>query len=158
MLTEVAKSASGASRAGPAILDTSHGQQLLWNWSADETSASRRRNESDSDATALAGDLAWHSVGSTDLVAPVTTSDWHDGELGQDDGATDGSGDFLGALDAQANVAVVVSHGDDGLEAGTLTGLGLLLHGLDLEHFILQDAWVDELVDDLGLLLRWRQD
>lgn len=76
-------------------MDTSHGQKLLWNWSADETSTSWSWNESDGDTTALAGDLARDSVGSTDLVTPVTTSDWHDGQLGQDDGATDGSGDFL---------------------------------------------------------------
>lgn len=133
-------------------MDTSHGQQLLWNWGADETSTSWSWDESDGDTTALAGDLAWHGVWGTDLVTPVTSSDWHDGELGQDDSTTDGSGDFLRALDSQTDVTVVVSDGDDGLEAGTLTGLGLLLDWLDLEHLILQHTWVNESVDNLRLL------
>ena len=44
-----------------------------------------------------------------DLVAPEATSDGNNGELGQDDGASDSGGHLLGALDAQTNVAVVVS-------------------------------------------------
>ena len=51
----------------------------------------------------------------TKLVTPVTSSDWDNRELGKDDSATDGGGDFLGALDAKADVAVLVTDGDNGL-------------------------------------------
>ena len=60
-------------------------------------------------------------------------------------------GDLLGALDAEPHVAVVVPDGDEGLEAGALTGAGLLLHGHDLEHVVLEGGPEEE-VDDLELL------
>ena len=63
---------------------------------------------------------------------PVTSSDGHNAELRDDDGSADGSSDFLRGLDTEANVALRVTNDDDGLEAGTLTGTGLLLHRLDL--------------------------
>jgi len=68
----------------------------------------------------------------TKVGAPVTSSDWNDGELGDDDGGADGSGDFLGGLDTETDVASGVTDDNDGLEAGTLTGTGLLLDRLDL--------------------------
>ena len=68
----------------------------------------------------------------TEVGTPVASSDGDDGELGDDDGGTDGSGDFLGGLDAETDVALGVTNDDDGLESGTLTGTGLLLDGLDL--------------------------
>ena len=49
-------------------------------------------------------------MGLPDLVAPEAPSDGNDGELGQDDGASDSGGHLLGALDTQTNVAVVVSN------------------------------------------------
>lgn len=86
----------------------------------------------------------------TDLVTPVTATDWNDGELGEDDGSANSSGDFLAALDSQANVTVAVTDGDEGLEAGTLTGTGLFLDGHDLQNLILQGAAQEE-VDDFAL-------
>lgn len=68
----------------------------------------------------------------TEVGAPVTSSDWDDGELGDDDGGADGCGDFLGGLDAETDVAGRVTDDNDGLEAGALTGTGLLLDWLDL--------------------------
>lgn len=68
----------------------------------------------------------------TEVGAPVSSPDGNDGELGNDDGGTDGSSDFLGRLDTETDVALRVTDDDDGLEAGTLTGTGLLLDGLDL--------------------------
>ena len=65
--------------------------------------------------------------------------------------APDGGGDLLGALDAEPHVAVVIPDGDEGLEAGALTGAGLLLHGHDLEHVVLEGGPEEE-VDDLELL------
>ena len=46
-----------------------------------------------------------------DLVAPETPSDWHDGQLGEDDGAPDGGGHLFAALDTETNVSVVVANG-----------------------------------------------
>ena len=68
----------------------------------------------------------------TKVGTPVTTTDGDDGELGNDDGGADGSGDFLGSLDAETDVTLGVTNDDNGLETGTLTGTGLLLDGLDL--------------------------
>ena len=68
----------------------------------------------------------------TEVGTPVTTTDGDDGELGDDDGSADGGSDFLGGLDAETNVALAVADDNDSLEAGTLTGTGLLLDRLDL--------------------------
>ena len=90
-------------------------------------------------------------MGLSDLVAPEASPDGHDGQLGQDDGATDGGGDFLGALDSEADVTVVVADGNESLEPGPLTGTGLLLDGHDLQHLVLESGSQEE-VDDLELL------
>jgi hypothetical protein len=71
-------------------------------------------------------------VGSTEVGTPVASSDGDDAELGDDDGGADSGGDFLGGLDAEADVALRVADDDDGLEAGALASTGLLLDGLDL--------------------------
>ena len=68
----------------------------------------------------------------TEVGAPVASSDGDDAQLGDDDGGTDGSGDFLGGLDSETDVALRVTDDDNGLESGALTGTGLLLDGLDL--------------------------
>jgi hypothetical protein len=68
----------------------------------------------------------------TKVAAPVTATDGDNVELGDDDGGADGGSDFLGGLDTETDVAVGVTDEDDSLEAGTLTGTGLLLDGLDL--------------------------
>merc|ERR1719219_2911473 len=99
---------------------------------------------------ALASHLAGHSVGLPDLVAPEAASDGNDGELGQDDGASDSGGHLLGALDAQTNVAVVVSDSYKSLEPSPLSSSGLLLDRHDLENLVLQSR-PDEHVNDLVL-------
>lgn len=86
----------------------------------------------DSDGTALAALLGGQRVGETEVGTPVTAADGNNAELSDDDGGADSSSDFLGGLDAEADVALRVANDDDGLEAGTLTGAGLLLDGLDL--------------------------
>ena len=62
-------------------------------------------------------DLAGNGMGLTQLVTPVAATDWDDGQLGEDDGATDGGGDFLGALDTKADMAVLVTDGDNSLNS-----------------------------------------
>ena len=70
----------------------------------------------------------------TKVGTPVTSPDGQDGELGNGDGGTDSSSDFLGGLDTETNVTLGVTDEDDGLETGTLTGTGLLLDGFDLHN------------------------
>ena len=81
---------------------------------------------------------------------PVTTSNGDNAQLGSDDGTSDGSGDFLGALDTETDVSVGIADGDERLESGALTSTGLLLNGHDLHDFVLKSG--EELVDDLVLL------
>lgn len=68
----------------------------------------------------------------TKVRTPVTATDGNNSELGNDDGSANGSCDFLGGLDAEANVTFAVANDNNGLETGTLTGTGLLLDRLDL--------------------------
>lgn len=84
------------------------------------------------DGTALARLLDGDGVRFTEVGTPVTTTNWHNRKLRDDDGSADGSCDFLGGLDAESNVSLAVTNDDDGLETGTLTGTGLLLDRLDL--------------------------
>jgi hypothetical protein len=86
----------------------------------------------------------------TDFVTPVTATNWNDRKLGKDDGTTNSSSDFLAALYSQTNVTVAVTDGDEGLEAGTLTGTSLFLDGHDLQDFVLQCAAQEE-IDDFAL-------
>ena len=85
-----------------------------------------------SDGTTLAGLLDGQRVRLTEVGTPVTAADGKDSQLGNGDSGTDSSGDFLGGLDAETDVALTVTDENNGLEAGTLTGTGLLLDGLDL--------------------------
>jgi hypothetical protein len=87
---------------------------------------------SDGDGTALSTLLGWQRVRSTQVSTPVTSSDWHNGQLGDDDSGTDGSCDFLRGLDTETDVSLRVTNNHDGLESGTLTGTGLFLNWLDL--------------------------
>jgi hypothetical protein len=88
----------------------------------------------DSDAAALAALLSGEGVRLSEVAAPVSSTDGNDAELGDDDGGADRSSDFLGRLDAKADVALRVSDDDNGLEPGALAGASLLLHRLDLEN------------------------
>ena len=87
----------------------------------------------------------------TDLVTPVSSSHRNDGKLGQNDGSTNGSRHFLGALDTKTDVASIIANSHEGLEPGSLTGTGLLLHRHDLQDFVFQRS-SDEEVNDLALL------
>ena len=92
-------------------------------------------------------------MGLAKLRSPEATPHGNDGQLGHDDGATDGGGNFLAALDAEPDVAVVVADGHEGLEPSSLSSPGLLLDRHDLENLILQGRSKEE-VNDLVLLDR----
>ena len=92
-------------------------------------------------------------MGTTNLVTPETSSDGNDAQFGQDDGATNGSGNFFGTFDTKSDVAVVVTDGYESLESGTLTGTGLFLYRHDFENLILQRTSKEE-VNDFEFLSR----
>ena len=90
-------------------------------------------------------------MGSTGVGAPVSTTDGDQVHLSVDDAASDGSGNLLGSLDSEANVACSVTDSDVALEASALTGRCLLLHGHDLHDLVLEGG-ADEVINDLVLL------
>ena len=128
----VLKSLGGTSGRGVSILDTSQLQETLDSGRGNETGTAGGGDETDGDGTALAGLLGGERVRLTEVGTPVTSSDGHNAELGDDDGSADSGRDFLGGLDTETNVTLGVTNDNDGLETGTLTGTGLLLDGLDL--------------------------
>ena len=149
-LQGVLEGLGGTGRGSVNVGDTSQLQETLDGRRSDETGTTGSGNETDSDGTALSALLGGQRVRLTEVGTPVTSSDGNDGELGDDDGGADGGRDFLGGLDTETNVALRVTDDDDGLEAGTLTGTGLLLDGLDLHDLILELG--QEEVNDLVLL------
>ena len=82
---------------------------------------------------------------SSELVTPVTTSDWDNRELSKDDGTTDA----LGALDTKTDVTIFITKSDDGLESGTLTDPDTFLGWL--QDFVLQ-LWSNEMIDNFEFL------
>jgi hypothetical protein len=127
------------------VLNTSHVQQLLGDQRGDDAGTSWSWDQSDTDGTALARHLAWDGVGSTRVQAPVSSADWDKVHLGVDDSTTDGSGNFLGGLNTQANVAVTITDSDAAFKSGALTGRGLLLHRHDLHDFVSQSRAKQEI-------------
>jgi len=90
-------------------------------------------------------------VGFTDLVTPISSPNGNHRQLRQNNGSSDSSSYFLGALDTQTDVSIGVTDSNKCLETGSLPGTSLLLHGHDLQNLVLQGG-PDEVIDDLELL------
>jgi len=135
-LDEVFASSGMTSGGGIAIIDTSEHQEFLGNGSTDNTSTSGGRDELGSDGTALTSDLAWNGMDITDLVTPETSSNGDERKLGANESTLDSNLDFLGNLNTKTNVTIVITDGNDSLEAGSLTGSGLLLDREDLHNLV----------------------
>jgi len=90
----------------------------------------------------------------TDSGTPVSSSDWDELHLGVNEGTLDGNLDFLGDLDTNTTVTLSITGGDDSLESGSLTGLGLLLDGKDAHDLVGESGLLvgNESVDDWGFL------
>jgi hypothetical protein len=90
----------------------------------------------------------------TDLVTPIASSNWNELELGMDKSTLDSNLDFLSNLDSETNVAILISNDNNCLEAGSLTGLSLLLDRHDLHGLVgeLSLVSLEKQVNDLGLL------
>jgi len=151
--------------SGEHIGDTGEGHQLLGGRGTDNAGTTRGRDETNTDGTALAGDLHRHGVRETKSGAPVTTTDRDEVDLGSHQTTGDGVGNFLGGLDTKADVARAVTDANESLETVTLTGRGLLLNWHDFHDVILEDTGADgwettatflvlreENIDDLMLL------
>lgn len=136
---------------GVDILNTSHVQQLLRDERGHNTGTTRGGDEAGADGTALARDLARHSVRLASVETPVTSADRDQVHLGVDDTTADGSSDFLGSLHAETDVAISVTDSDVALEASALAGSGLLLHRHDL-HDLVSQGRAKEVVNNLVLL------
>ena len=137
-LDEVSHGCSLTASRGKTILNSSEGQQALGGSGGNQTGSARGRNQSDRDRAALGSDLGGHGVDGSDTVSPVTSANGHDGNLGGNDGTANGIRNFLGTLNSETNVSVVVSDNDKRLEAGALTSASLLLNGHDLGNLVLQ--------------------
>ena len=149
-LDGVAQSAGVTTRARVHIINTCEGDELLHRGRSDDARTTRSGDQTHTDGTALASHLDGHGVHLTGVVTPVATTHGDDRHLGDEDGTLDGSGDFLGALGTETNVSVAVTDSHESLEAGSLTGSGLLLDGEHLHDFLLQLR--EKHVHDLGLL------
>lgn len=90
-------------------------------------------------------------MGLTDLVAPISSSDGDDVLLGNLETLGNGDLDFLGALDSDSDVSVLVSNNEDSLESGSLSSLSLLLDGGNL-HDLIDEILSNELINNLVLL------
>ena len=115
-LGEIAQSSSGATSGSVAILNTSHLQEFLGDWSRDDASSSGGRNKPHPNGPTFSSDLTGHSMRSTDFVTPKATTYRHDGQLSQNNGSTDCSSDLFGAFDSQSNVSVIVSNSNECLK------------------------------------------
>jgi hypothetical protein len=136
------------------ILDTREGQDLLGDGSSDNAGTTGSGSALEADGTTLTSRFSWNGVDLADLVTPVTSTNWDEGKLGNDKGALNGDLDFLSKLDAETDVAGVVTDDDDGLETGALAGLGLLLDGYDLHNFVAElfVSLLDKFVNNGGFL------
>ena len=123
---------------GVNIIDTSELEELLGDGGSDNTGSSGSGDELASDGSSFTVDLGGDGMDGTNLVTPVTSSDGDEGKLGSDEGTLNGDLDFLSDLDTETDVTVVITDGNESLEAGTLSGLGLLLDGDDLHDLILE--------------------
>lgn len=146
-LNEVSSSSSRALSLSVDVLDTGEVEKLLGHGRRHQTGSSRSRDESHLNGSTLSCHFAGDSVHGSDFVSPIALSDGNDVELSHDDGSLDGSLNFLVAFPSESDVVFLVSDDGIGFEAGSLTGLGLLLDGLDLHDFFLQAA-AQESIDD----------
>ncbi|KAI7150323.1 40S ribosomal protein [Hortaea werneckii] len=127
-LEGVLKGLGRTGRGSVGVVNTSKLQQTLDGRGGDKAGTTGSRDQLSKKL------LDRNGVRLTKVGTPVTTTDGDNSQLGDDDGGADGGGHFLGGLDTETNVTLAVTDDNDGFEAGTLTGTGLLLDWLDLYH------------------------
>merc|ERR1719153_1905105 len=110
-----------------------------------------RWNQAHDSAAAFSRHFAGNGMRLSDFIAPVSSANGNDGQLGEDDGSSNGGRHFFGTLNAESNVPIGITDSDESLEPGTLSGTSLLLDGHDLQTLILQ-ARPEEIIDDFAFL------
>lgn len=150
-LDEVSSGSGLTLSLGVDVVNTGELEELLGHGGSNEASSTGSGDESDFDGSGLSSDLSGDGVGGTDLVTPISLSDGDEIELGHSDGSLDGALHFLVAFPSQTDVVLLITNNGVSFEAGALTSLGLLLHGLHLHNFFLEVA-SEEGVNDLLLL------
>jgi len=137
-LHKVAQGAGGATRGSIAIRDSSELQEFLWRRCSDDASAARGGDESSDRRAALASDFGGDGVRFTEGRTPVAATNGDDGKLCENDCASNCRSYFLGALDAQPDMAVEIPDHDERLEPSPLPRSSLLLHWHDLHNLVLE--------------------
>jgi len=142
------------STCGVDIIDTSELKNLFGNLSGNATSSSWSWHESDRAGTALSLNLGWDGMDTTDSGTPISSSDWDKVDLSIEKSTLNGDLDFLSDLDTDTDVTLSVTSGDDSLESGSLSSLGLLLDGKNAHDLIGELVFDvrDKSVDDWCLL------
>ena len=79
-------------------------------------------------------------MGLASLVPPGALLHGDNGELGQNDGSTDGSGYLLRAIDTQTNRFIVIPNGDKYLEPGSLASTVCFYIGISFKTSSLRDV------------------
>jgi hypothetical protein len=159
-LDEVLGSSGVTSGWGVNIIDTGELEEFLGDGGTNNTSSSGSGHELASYGTTFTSDLSGNGMDVSDLVSPIASSDGNEGEFGGNEGTLDGNLHFFGDLDTETDVTVVISNGNEGLEASSLSGLGLLLDGDNFHDFVGKfnlSSLVglllgDEFFDNLGFL------
>lgn len=135
-LDEILRSTGHTGGSGEAIIDTSELQDLLGDGGGDEAGTSGGGGQLEADGATLAGRLDGNGMHVTDLVTPITSSDGDEGKFSGNKGTLNSNLNFLGNFNTKTNVTVMISDGNNSLEASSLTSLGLLLNGNNFHNLI----------------------
>jgi len=151
---EILSGSGLTSTCGVDIIDTSELKNLFGNLSGNATSSSWSWHESDRAGTALSLNLGWDGMDTTDSGTPISSSDWDKVDLSIEKSTLNGDLDFLSDLDTDTDVTLSVTSGDDSLESGSLSSLGLLLDGKNAHDLIGELVFDvrDKSIDDWCLL------
>ncbi len=106
-----------SSTGGKDVIDTGVLQYFLGDSSSYDTSSSGSGNQTHADGTAFTGYFGGDSVGQTDSVTPITSSNGDNGQFGEDDSSSDGSGNFFRALHSKTYVSIRISNNNESLIA-----------------------------------------
>jgi len=137
-LDKISKGFGASTRGGEHIIDSCKGQNLLGNSGSDDSSTTRGGNKTKTNRSTLASDFGWDGMGSSDLVNPISSSDGNHREFGQDDGTTNGCGNFFGTFHSKTQMSVVISNNDKSFESSSLSCSGLFLDRHDLHDFVFE--------------------
>jgi len=75
-------------------------------------------------------------VYASNFISPIASSDRDQTQFGIYESTLDGNLNFLGDFNTESYMSSLISDGNNCLESGSLTSLGLFLDGYDLHDFI----------------------